>query len=103
MLPRYPGWFSANLSGTTFFSVGPPAVGNGDLLAFWPVLALGTEKFWARVENTKVQFPGARGTFFGEKSSRPKIFSPKLRNFVLHFAFWPTGPPGAGNREILVF
>ena len=48
--------------GTTFFSVGPPPVGNSDLLGFWPVLGLGhLEIFQARAKNRKTQFPGARG------------------------------------------
>ena len=101
MLPGYPGWFSATFSGTTYFSVRPPAVGNGDLVVFWPVLGLGhSEKFRARAKNRKTQFPAARGTF-GGKSGRPKSFSLKLHNF-LHFTFCLTGQPWAGRRKMMV-
>ena len=44
--PRYPGCFSATFSGTTFFSVGPPPAGIGDLRVFWPPGHL--EKFWGQ-------------------------------------------------------
>ena len=38
-----------NLLGNNFFSVGPPAAGNSDLVVFWPVLGPGhLEKFWAQ-------------------------------------------------------
>ena len=33
MLPRYPGWFSADFLGENFFWVGPPQAGN---LGVWP-------------------------------------------------------------------
>ena len=39
------------------------------------------------------------GALLGGESGRPKSFSPKVRN-LLHFTFWPTGPPRAGNREL---
>ena len=61
MLPRYPGWFPANFPG--FFFVGPPPAGNGSLVGVWLILGLWSlEKFQGRAENTKTQFPGARGT-----------------------------------------
>ena len=45
-----------------FFLVGPPPVGNGDLVVFWPVLGRGhLEKFRARAGKRKTQFPVARG------------------------------------------
>ena len=51
-----------NCIGTTFISVGPRLVGNGDLVVFWPILGCGPlEKFRARTKNRKTQFPGARG------------------------------------------
>ena len=60
------GRFSANFSGT-FFSVGPPAAGNGDSEVFWPFLGVWhLEKFRAWAENTKTQFPGGGGTFGGK-------------------------------------
>ena len=85
MLPLYPGWFSTTFSGTTFFSVGPPPVGNGE-----------------NTENTKMQFPSARGTFGGGNPAAPKVSPQNWATFV-RFLFWPTRPPGAGNRETLVF
>ena len=96
MSPRYPGWFSATFSGTTFFSVGPPPVGNGDLVVFWPVLGGGhLGKFRARAENRKTQFPGARGTF-GSKTGCPKGFSEKRwSQRVIYWGcgpFWAVGP-----------
>ena len=68
MLPRYPGWFSANFSEQFFFPVGPPPVGTGDLVVFWPVSGRGQlEKLrdWAK---NKAQFPGARGPKIGKKN-----------------------------------
>ena len=96
MLPRYPGWFSATFWGTTFFSVGPPPVGNGDLVVCWPVLGLGhVEKLRARAENIKTQFPGARAPET-EKENLPR--DPRwLSATFFHFPFWPTGPAGVGN------
>ena len=35
------GMVFRNFLGTTFFSVRPPPVGNGDSVVFWPVLGLG--------------------------------------------------------------
>ena len=85
------------------FRSDPHVVGNNDLLGFWPVLGRGhLEKFRARAENRKTQFPGAKGTFGRENPSAPDV-SPKNCATFLHFAFWPTGPPRAGNRKILVF
>ena len=60
---------------------------------------LGQEKFHA--ENRKTRFPGARGHFWGGNLS-PRKVSPKNCATFLRFAFWPTGPPGEGNRKILV-
>ena len=81
MLPRYPGWFPAPFSGTTFFSVGPPPVGNGDSVVFWPVLALGTWKN-SRRKTRKCHFPVLGALLWG-KSGRPTSFSPKLRNLFI--------------------
>ena len=51
-----------NFLGCNFFPVGPPPVGNGDLVGFWPVLGLGhLKKFRTGAKNKKSQFPGARG------------------------------------------
>ena len=101
MLPRYLGWFSATVSGTTFCVVGPPPVENGDLVGCWPVLGLGhLEKFWAWAKNRKTQFPGARGTF-GEKNVATlsgMVFCNFLRN-----KFSAVGPPLVGNGDLVEF
>ena len=57
-----------NFLGNNFFSVGPPPVGNGDLVVVWPVLGGGhLEKFRDWAKNRKTQFPGARGPEIEEK------------------------------------
>ena len=61
-----------------------------------------SHKFRAPAGNTKIQFPGARGTFGGKKYGRPKGFSPKFRDF-LTFDGLANRTPRAGNCEILVF
>ena len=63
--------------------------GPGQPLALREIPGLGRK--W------KKQFPGARGTFFGGKSGRPKIFSPKVRNFFQILRFGQRAPHG---REI---
>ena len=96
MLPRYPGWFSATFSGTNFFAVVPPPAGNSDLggfLADLGPLAPGETRAQARKQN----FP-VLGTLLGGESGRQKV-SPRNSAIFLHF----TGPPGGGNRKILVF
>ena len=108
MLPRYPGWFSATLSGTAFFSVGPPPVRNGDLVVFWPVLGRGhLEKFRDWAKNRKTQFPGARGPEIG-KTCYHAIRDGCLQLFwILRFArpdpegrplALPFGNPGRGLK-----
>ena len=57
------------------------------------------KKFRARGENTKTQFLGARGTF-GETIRPSQKFLPEIAQ-LFYVLFWPAGPPGAGNREIL--
>ena len=71
------GMVFRNFRGNKLFSVGPPLVGNGDLVVFEPVLGLGhIKKFRAQAENRKTQFPGARGTFGKKKLPRyPGWFS----------------------------
>ena len=89
MLPRYPGWFSATFSATAFFSVG-----NGNLMAVWPVLALGTQRNSGPGRETqKCNFPVLEALLRG-KSSRPKSFSQKLRNFFHTFRFGRPDPQG---------
>ena len=90
MLPHYPGCFSATFSGISFFPVGPPPVGNGDLVVFWPILGCGhLEKFGDWAINRKTQFPGARGPETGKKSYHAiRDGCPQL-SYVLRF-----GRPG---------
>ena len=100
MLPRYPGWFSATFSGTTFFPVRPPLAGNSDLVVFWPILgAWHSEKSWARAENMKTQFPGAMGHFFGGESGRPKRFSLKFCSFFTFHVLGDRTPTGGESRN----
>ena len=86
-----------NFLGNRLFSVRTPAVGNGDLVVFWPVLGLGyLEKSWARAENRKTQFPGAGGTFGGEIRP-PQNFLPEIAQLFYTFRF---GRPDPQGREI---
>ena len=88
------GMVFRNFCGTNFFLVGPPPVGNGDLVVFWPVLGLGhLEKFRARAENRKTQFPGARGTF-GEKVCPPQNFLPEIAQPFYILCFGRPDPQG---------
>ena len=56
----------------------------------------------ARAENTKMQFPSARGTFGGEIRP-PKKFSPKLRNFLMFSDLADRTPPGREIAKYWVF
>ena len=79
-----------------FFLVGPPPVGNGDLVVFRPVLGLGhLQKFRAQAENTKMQFPGA--LFRG--GIRPPQKFLKLRNFVTISVVADRTPRGGKSRN----
>ena len=99
MLPHYPGWFSGTFSGTTFISVELPPVGNGDLVVFWPVLALGAWRNSGPRRKHENAISQCYGHFSGGNPSTPKNFPPKLRNF-LPFLFWPPGPPKTGSRKL---
>ena len=58
---------SRNFLGNKSFSVRPPLAGNSYLVVFGPILGLWhLDKLRAQAENTKTQFPGARGTCGGE-------------------------------------
>ena len=94
-LPRYPGWFSATFAGPTVFSVGPPPVGNGDLVVFWPVL--GTWRNSRPGPKTEKHNFAVLGEFF-----LPRCLGWLFATF-LQFTFGPTGPPRAANREIQGF
>ena len=88
-----------NFLGINFFSIGPPAVGNGDLVVFWPVSGLGHfEKLRARAKDTKMQFPGARGTF-GEKIWPPQKFLPEIAQLFYVFRFARPDPQGRESRN----
>ena len=92
-LPRYPGQFPA----TFFFLSDPHVVGNSDLPGVLPVLGRGhLDKFRARAENRKTQFPGARGTFGGDLRP-PQKFLPEIAQlfYILRF-----GRPDPNGREI---
>ena len=75
----------------------PHVVGNGDFLGFRPVLGRGyLEKFRARAENRKMQFPGARA-LLGKKICPPQNLLPKSAQlfYILRF-----GQPDPHGREI---
>ena len=56
------GFVCRSCLGNNFFVVGPPPVGNSDLVGFGPILGRRyLEKFRYRAKNRKTQFPGARG------------------------------------------
>ena len=99
MLPRYLGWFSAIFLEQAFFSVGPSPGGNGDLVVFLPVLALGTYKNYGPGRKTrKSNFP-VLGALLGGKSGRPKSFSRKLRNFFMSSVLADQTPRGRKSRD----
>ena len=86
-----------NFLGNNFFWVGPPPVGNSDLVVFWPVLSGGhLRKFRARAKNRKTQFCGPRGTF-GGGNRPPQKFLPKTAHLFFFFRFDRPDPQG---REI---
>ena len=83
--------------GKNFFFVHTPTGRKGNLVVFWPLLALGTlVKFQARAENTKMQFSGARGTF-GGGIRPPQKFLPEIGQFSYGVCF---GRPDPQGREI---
>ena len=112
-----------NFLGDKFFLVGPPPIGNGDLVVFWPVLGRGhIEKFWDWAKNRKTLFLGARGHEVEKKSYHairdgcPQIFTlyvfpdwtprgGKSRNAGILGHFGPEQPlalgeiPGAGSKR----
>ena len=55
-----------------------------------------------RTENRKTQFPGARGPKTEGKKMLPR-YPGWFSATYLHFTFWATRPPGAGNRKIWGF
>ena len=77
-----------------FFRSDPHVVGNGGLVGFWPVLGRRhLEKFRARAENSKTQFPGAGGTFGGELCP-PKKFLPEIAQLFYCLCFGRLDPHG---------
>ena len=97
MLPRYPGWFFAAFSETTFFSRRTPTCRkrrfSGILARFGPGHL---EKCQALAETTKMQFPGARGTF-GGGIRPPQQFLPEIAQLFCAFRF---GRPEPQRQEI---
>ena len=100
MLWRYLGWLPATFL-ATFFLVEPQPAGNGNLVGVWPILGLWhSEKFRARAQNTKTQFPGTRGSFMGGKCCHAiRDGFPQLSRESLFLV----GPPLAGNGYLVVF
>ena len=80
-----------------FFLVGPPPVGNGDLVVFRPVLALGMY----RNSGPPCNFP-VLGALLRKQSGRPKSLSPKLRNFFT-FSVLADRTPGDWKSRNAVF
>ena len=73
-------------------------VSNGDLLVFWPILGRGhLDKFRARPENMKIQFPGARGPKTGEKVTT--LSGMVVRNFLPVYVLTDRTPTGRERRN----
>ena len=104
-LLRYPGWLSATILHFMFWPTGPPWAGNRKIRGFWAILAYDgpwhLKKFWARAENGKTQFPGARSPGIEKKVTT--LYPGWLSATFLCFTFCPTRPPRAGNRKIRIF
>ena len=78
--------------------VGPPPVGNGDLVGVWPVFGLGhLEKFRARAENRKAQFSGARGPKTEKKNTT--LSGMVVRNFLTFYVLTDRTPRGGKNAK----
>ena len=75
-----------------FFFGRTPTGLNSDPVGLWPI--------FGRAENTKTQFPRARGHFYGEKkiTTLPKMV---FRNFLGTDFFFLVGPPPAGNSDLV--
>ena len=88
-----------NFLGNNFFSVGPPTVGNGDLVVFWPVLGRRhLEKFWDWAKNRKTRFPGARGPKF-EKKKVITLSGMVVRNFFTFCVLTHRTPRGEKSQN----
>ena len=89
---RLPATFPGNKS---FFLVGPPPVGNGDLVVLRPVRGLGhVAKFRGQALNRKAHLPEARGP--QTKTKVATLSGMGFRDFFLP-------GPRAGNHKIRVF
>ena len=87
-----------NCLGNNFFLVGPPPVGNGDLVGFWPILGRGhLEKFRAWAKNRKTQFPGARGPETEQKITTPSGMV--VRKFLAVYVLTDRTPTGGKTRN----
>ena len=81
-----------------FFRSDPHVVGNGDLLGFWPVLGRGhSEKFRARAENRKTQFPGDRGPETEKKVTT--LSGMVVRSFLSVYVLAHRTPKGGKSRN----
>ena len=98
MSPRWPGDRFPHLSREGLcFSVGPPPAGSSDLVGFGPIWGLWhREKFRARAENIKTQFPSVGAFFLGGNTATQKI-SP--RNFAFFYILY-FGQPDPHRQEI---
>ena len=84
MVPRSPGWFSQLSWERVCLSVGPPPVGNGDVVVFGPFWASGTQRnSGPGRKRPKTQFPGARGTFGVEIRTPQKCLTESAQLFYI--------------------
>ena len=103
-LPCYPGWSFATFLHFWFCLTGPSGTGNHEIREFQAILAqdglwhLEKSRGWPKTG--KYNFPVLEALLGGNPDA-PKI-SPRKCATLLHFTFWLTGPPRAGNHEIRV-
>ena len=91
-------------SGDGCFLFGPPLAGNSNLVGFGPVLGVWRlHEFRARAENTKAQFPGARGTSMGNKWFHAFRDGMVFRNFLGKELFFWSDPHRLGIAIQWVF
>ena len=82
--------------------VGPTAVGNGDLVGFWPILGRRhLDKFQAQAENRKPQFPDARGPETGEKVIT--LSGMVVRNFLTLYVLTDRTPTDGKTQNTRIF
>ena len=74
-----------NFCGNNFFSVGPPAVGNGNVVVFGLFWAWDTQRDSRPGPKTEKHNFTVLGALLGGKSGGPNNFSPKLGNIFAIF------------------